>query len=105
MSEITEAQVRELLELSEKASRGPWDFSKYDSSVSDGKGDDIAQINEDLYPYFHAEDGDFIAAARNLIPALAESWLEMAGELQTAWEKASELEREIDPYWMNRAQQ
>lgn len=65
------------LKVCEQATDGPWEYSKHDCSIFDGKGDDIVQLNEDYCPYFHREDAEFITLARTALPDYIQRCVEM----------------------------
>ncbi len=104
MPEITEAQVKELLELSARASKGPWEVETvymeepgYEEFIKRQAVTTAPEIvTEDRGESYEAKytiarmdwsnpvtaNAELMAAACNLLPALAESWLEMAGEVE-----------------------
>lgn len=107
MPEITEAQVRELLELSKKATPGHQEthisesiilgcmkqearedmekaLEEWSKHVKDRKENSLPP-EDPVYSFAYwlfRWSGIVIPGARNLLPALAESWFEMAGELE-----------------------
>lgn len=104
---FTEKQLAEILAVCEKATPGPWDFDEdiwWENTPGEQEkhGGLIVYplANEDLTVagvnhYFDRKQGkanaQLIALARTVLPQLAQRVLELEGE--------------VDPYWMNKAQE
>lgn len=83
MSKITEAQVKELLELSKRTPQCK------SCMTEQGRNGILFTVfekeplcSERIGSFIHQDYAWFFIEARNLLPALAQSWLEMAGEVE-----------------------
>ncbi len=100
MSELTDAQVKEMLERAERATPGPW-RREYDNSDNAGGGqwEDVGPARI-WWPYGKPERGaqaandcSFIAAAREDVPMLCRELLEARGLCREAAAVIREMEQ------------
>lgn len=84
---FTKEQINEILAVCEKATEGPWQIveqGKWGRFILDRNSNYALEMD---YP----ENDNFVVVARTVLPQLAQRVLELEGE--------------VDPYWMNKAQE
>lgn len=97
---------KQILALCEKATPGPWEYCQFESDLNEfgvhcpqfdgaiienGITNNALTVCRGMTGPNKVNNAEFIALARTALPELTQRVLE--------------LEREIDPYWMNKAQE
>ena len=89
---FTKERVNEILAVCDKATEGPWEAIDIPGDVTFVYAKrPILVSDENICIDCSLSDADFIALARTVLPQLAQRVLELEGE--------------VDPYWMNKAQE
>ena len=81
-------RIKELRELGEKATPGPWVTERFDSdngyihfSVNDAEMQQVCFCHEDMHPKTYRHDANLIAASRTALPLALEVIEELVGAL------------------------